>query len=239
MALAEKLHHTSRGQKIARAGDGEVFVSREAPRGQNTPHPGKRPEPLEEVSEPQVGIRRHAEVGFEFVLNPVVPQMAEQLVEVCSTPALAVEYISPAPAVLSPAPVVCSLAPASAVFQAPAPLVEYLAFAPAVSESPAPVVEYLSPAPAVSSSPEPVVGDFSSAPGVPVESSMPCVEQDIDVEEEEFMDCGEVYYSGTCEVFDMVEYRVPPQGVGTSRLLRHSEGAKFFHFRAEETVAGA
>ena len=48
----------------------------------------------------------------------------------------------------------------------------------------APVVEYLSLALAVSSSSVPVVGDFSSAPAVPVESSMPCVKHDIDVEEE-------------------------------------------------------
>ena len=84
-------------------------------RRQNRPPPGKRSEPLEEVSEPQVGIRRYTGVGFELVLNPVVSQMAEQLVDV-SLPALAVEYISPA----------------SAVFQASTPVVEYIAPTPAV-----------------------------------------------------------------------------------------------------------
>ena len=65
------------------------------------------------------GTRRHAGIGYELVLNPV---LAEQLVEVFSLPALAVEYISPASAVLSPAPVVESIAPAQAVISSPAPI---------------------------------------------------------------------------------------------------------------------
>ena len=137
MALVTASHHSldrvhaehaaPRSQRTGtRAGEGEVFELREAPRGQSTPHPGKRPEPLEEVSEPQAGIRRHAGVGYELVLDLVVPQMVEQLVDVFAMPALAVEYISPAPAVSrSSAPVVESFAPAPAVFSSPVPVVEY------------------------------------------------------------------------------------------------------------------
>ena len=67
-------------------------------------------------------------VGYELVLNPVVPQMAEQLVEV----SLPVEYISLARAVFqASSPVVEHYAPASAVIPAPAPVVE--CFAPALS----------------------------------------------------------------------------------------------------------
>ena len=64
MALAAASHHSfdrvhsehaaARSQTTGTmAGGGEVFELRVAPRGQNTPHSGKRPEPLEEVSEPQ------------------------------------------------------------------------------------------------------------------------------------------------------------------------------------------
>ena len=50
-------------------------------RAQKRPHPGMRPELLEEVSEPQAGIRRHTG-RLRASAQPVVPQMAEQLVEV-------------------------------------------------------------------------------------------------------------------------------------------------------------
>ena len=129
-----------------RAGEGEVFELRVVPRGQNTPHLGKRPEPFEEVSEPQAGIRRHTGVGYELVLDPVVPQMVEHLVEVFSLPALAracrVSFVS-APRQQCPdrpAQVFECFSPAPAVFQALVPTVEYPAPAPAVSESPAPVL---------------------------------------------------------------------------------------------------
>ena len=59
-------------------------------------------------------------VGFELVLDPVVPQMAEQLVEV--------------------------VAPAPAVFQASSPAVEYFAPAPAVFQVSSLVVEYVASA---------------------------------------------------------------------------------------------
>ena len=134
-------------------------------RRQNRPPPRKRPESLEEVSEPQAGIRRHTGVGFELVLNPVVPQMAEQLVEV-SLPALAVEYTSPASAVFqASSPVVEHIVPVTAVFQASTPVVEHIAPAPAVLQAPTPVVESLAPAPELSESPAPG-GCLSPAPGV-------------------------------------------------------------------------
>ena len=82
-------HAAPRSQRTGTtAGEGEVFELRVAPRGQNTPHPEKRLEPLEEVSEAQAGIRRLTGVGYELVLDPVVPQMAEQLVEVFDNPVL-------------------------------------------------------------------------------------------------------------------------------------------------------
>ena len=40
MTLAEKLHHTSRGQKLARVGEEVVHDAHDAPRGQKTPPPG-------------------------------------------------------------------------------------------------------------------------------------------------------------------------------------------------------
>ena len=87
------------------------------------------------------GIQRHTGIGYEQVLNPVVPQMAEQLVEV-SFPALAVEYISPTPAVVE------TIEPAQAVFRSQPPVVKSLAPAPVLSEAPA-LGGFLSPAPAV------------------------------------------------------------------------------------------
>ena len=104
------------------------------------------------MSEPQAGIGRHTGIGYELVLNPVVPQMAEQLVDV-SLPLLAVEYISLALAVFqASSPVVEHHAPAPAVIPAPAPVVENIAPAPAILLAPAPVVKSSSPAPAVSRS---------------------------------------------------------------------------------------
>ena len=43
MTLAEKLHHTSRGQKLARVGEEVVHDAHDALRGQKTPPPGVRP----------------------------------------------------------------------------------------------------------------------------------------------------------------------------------------------------
>ena len=43
MTLAEKLHHTSRGQKLARVGEEVVHDAHDAPRGPKTPPPGVRP----------------------------------------------------------------------------------------------------------------------------------------------------------------------------------------------------
>ena len=59
-------------------------------------------------------------------------------------PAPAVEYISPAPAMIrSVVPVLESIAPVPAVISSPEPVVEYLAPAPAVILSVSPVVEYI------------------------------------------------------------------------------------------------
>ena len=61
-------HAAPRSQRTGTpAGEGEVFESREAPRAQKRPHPRKRREPLEEVG-----------VGFELVLDPVLPQLARE-----------------------------------------------------------------------------------------------------------------------------------------------------------------
>ena len=46
MTLAEKLHHTSRGQKLARVGEDVVHDVHDALRGQKTPPPGVRPSSL-------------------------------------------------------------------------------------------------------------------------------------------------------------------------------------------------
>ena len=157
-AFATALHHSSQrdggvvrhptGTEDSGNSEEEVHVMYGALRRQNRPPPGRRLEPLEEVSEPQAGIGRHTGVFYELVLNPVVPQMAEQLVNV-SLPALAVEYISPAPAVSqASSPVVEYIAPVPAVVHAPTPVVETVAPAPAVFQA-TPVEEYSAPAPAV------------------------------------------------------------------------------------------
>ena len=78
MALAESLHHSAQRPEKAGAREVEEQDQHEALRRQTVPPPGKRPEPLEEVSEPQAGIRRHTGVGFELVLDPVVPQLARE-----------------------------------------------------------------------------------------------------------------------------------------------------------------
>ena len=48
MTLAEKLHHTSRGQKLARVGEEVVHDAHDAPRGPKTPPLGVRPGSLAE-----------------------------------------------------------------------------------------------------------------------------------------------------------------------------------------------
>ena len=133
MALTEFSHHASRGQTRARAREGVEHEEHVGLRAQKPPLPGKRPEPLEEVSEPQVEV-------FSLLAEFFSPAPA-----VSWSLAPVVESVTHVPA-SSPVPVVDYLAPAPAVFLAPVPTVEYLAPAPAVSESPAPVVEHISPA---------------------------------------------------------------------------------------------
>ena len=64
--------------------EGEVFESRKAPRGQNTPHPGGRPAPLLEVR-PQVWAQRHSVVQVVGAVSELptldvpVPQLVDQL----------------------------------------------------------------------------------------------------------------------------------------------------------------
>ena len=48
------------------------------------------------------------------------------------------------------------------------------------------------------------------------------------------VDRGVVYYSGTCEFLDVDDFKWRPLREGTSQLLRHSEGAKFFQFWQNE-----
>ena len=137
-ALAEALHHFSgtkpstcdtmvvEGAKNdALRGQNTVTRARERgprgepwPTGQTRPLSGMRPAPVQEE-----GIQRHTGIGYELVLDPVVPQMVVQLVEV--------------------------VGPVPAVFQASSPAVEYFAPAPAVFQTSSPVVEFFAPAPAV------------------------------------------------------------------------------------------
>ena len=66
-------HAAPRSQKTGtRAGEGEVHEKHDGPRAQNRPLPGMRPAPIQEPR-PQVGIQRHTGIGYELVLNPVVP----------------------------------------------------------------------------------------------------------------------------------------------------------------------
>ena len=78
ISLAESLHHSAQRPEKARAREVEEQDQHEALQRQTVPPPGKRPEPLEEVSEPQAGIRRHTGVGFELVLDSVVPQLGRE-----------------------------------------------------------------------------------------------------------------------------------------------------------------
>ena len=81
MALAEQLHHSANRverdaalrRQTTRAREGEVREEHHALRGTDATSP---------VMRPQEGIQRHTGVGFGLVLDPVVPQIAEQLVEV-------------------------------------------------------------------------------------------------------------------------------------------------------------
>ena len=142
MALVTASHHSfdrvhaehaaPRSQRTGTgAGECEVLKSREAPRGPNTPLPGEWPAPLL-VVRLEGQLERHTGVGFELVLDPVVPQMAEQLVEVFDVPAqggfwlrgglqglglgqvltVQVDHISPRAVFPSPVPVVEFIAPA-------------------------------------------------------------------------------------------------------------------------------
>ena len=122
---------------------------------------------------PQGQLERHTGLGFEVVLDPVVPQMVEQLIEVDfpvqggghgQGTTVQVEYISPAPGFRLPAPVVESIAPAPAVFQSPEPVVEYFSPAPAVLHATAPVVDHISPVPGMLRSPAPVLEHIAPAP---------------------------------------------------------------------------
>ena len=91
MALGAAAHHSAqqdaapRSQRTGtRAGEGEVFESREAPWGQNTPHPGERRAPLLEVR-PLVWAQRHSVVQVVGAVSGLptldvpVPQMVDQL----------------------------------------------------------------------------------------------------------------------------------------------------------------
>ena len=91
MALGAAAHHSAqqhaapRSQRTGtRAGEGEVFELRIAPRGQNTPHPGERPAPLLEVR-PQVWAQRHSVVQVVGAVSELptldvpVPQLVDQL----------------------------------------------------------------------------------------------------------------------------------------------------------------
>ena len=94
--LATYQHHSApRGQKTARTGGGareelhgcapedalpQYFATDTGEDVGEAPAAG-RPAPLLEVR-PQEGLRRHTGVGFEVVLDPVVPQLGRELVKV-------------------------------------------------------------------------------------------------------------------------------------------------------------
>ena len=176
MALAECQHHSAQRQRTAIAWEEEREKHDTAVFRTTVPPPdpeifdlfeelsGGRPPLLVEVR-PQGPPERHTGVGFELVLDPVVPQMAEQLVKVDfpvqggggglrgglpgpgpgQGSTVRVQYSSSASTVFhSPASVVESFAPAPAVFQASSPAVEHIAPVPAVLQA-SPVVEYLHP----------------------------------------------------------------------------------------------
>ena len=116
--------------------------------------------------------------------------------------------------------------PVSAVHAATAPVVEFMASAPAVHAAPAPVGEFMASAPSVHAAPAPLV-EYTSPGSTGDDASR--VEQDNDVEGVDYLG-RVVYHSGTCVMLDMVDFKWRSLGEGTYRLLRHSEGAKFFQF---------
>ena len=65
----------------------------------------------------------------------------------------------------------------------------------------------------------------------PTSSTVPYVE-----DEEEEYDQPVVYYSGTGEFLEKLDNRWQSRGKGTFRLLRYSEGAKFFQFGQNERL---
>ena len=69
MTLAEKLHHTSRGQKLARVGEEVVHDAHDAPRGPKTPPPGVRPGSLSEPA-PQRSDRSLRRSGVPSLADP-------------------------------------------------------------------------------------------------------------------------------------------------------------------------
>ena len=142
-------------------------------------------------------------VGFELVLDPVVPQLARELVDVPDVVSQVVEqnvYIpvrgggggrpkitlgfggglqglrpGQGSTLHASAPMVEYFSPALAASQSPAPVMEFLSSTPAVSLLPDPVVEYFPPAPAVFPSHVPVVEYISPAPAE-VQAPAPVVE---------------------------------------------------------------
>ena len=143
-------HAAPRSQRTGtRSGEGEVFESREAPRGQNTLHPWERPAPLFEEW-PQGPPEWHTGVGFELLLDPVVQQMAEQLVEVVDIPVQG--GVGLCGGLQGPGPEQGSAVQVCGVPVASARVVESIAHALAGFHLPASVVASFAPAPAFVSS---------------------------------------------------------------------------------------
>ena len=90
MTLAEKLHHTSRGQKFARVGEEVVHHAHDAPRGPKTPPPGERPgilpEPVPQRSDRTV--RRFAGAALPTLALPVLAGSAGEAVDTRTLPFL-------------------------------------------------------------------------------------------------------------------------------------------------------
>ena len=70
MEPATALHHSAQrpmSRVVVGPREGEVHVKHDGLRARKRPLPGTRPEPPEEVSETQAGVRRHTGVGFELM----------------------------------------------------------------------------------------------------------------------------------------------------------------------------
>ena len=88
MTLPEKLHHTSRGQKLARVGEEVVHDPHVAPRGPKTPPPGERPGILPERL-PQRSDRSQRHFSGDGLPQLALPSLASAAGEAVDSATLA------------------------------------------------------------------------------------------------------------------------------------------------------